>query len=84
LTSERVGLDVPTVERMIKRGSNTHFNPVTGNIIKSQQDQADLFTKLGVLPKSIDVKQVVLTPREYAALLPDSEGGIPQRLAQNP
>ena len=70
LTASRVGLDVPTVERMISEGTNTELRPIDEAIVAQQQAQADLFLKLGVLPKKITVRDVVLPAEEYARLIP--------------
>ncbi|BCM88208.1 putative aliphatic sulfonates-binding protein [Abditibacteriota bacterium] len=86
LTTERAGLDVATIEKTIREGNNTRFLPITPDVIKSQQQQADLFSKIKILPTQIDVKQKVLTAKEYAVLLPDNRFGLPDkaRIAANP
>lgn len=73
LTSSRVGLDIPTVERMISEGTNTQMRPIDDIIIAQQQAQADLFLKLGVLPKKITVHDVALSAEQYARLIPKRE-----------
>ena len=73
MTAERVGLDVPTVKRLILEGTNTELRPIDREIVAQQQAQADLFLKLGVLPKRIQIQDVVLPPEEYTRLIPVPE-----------
>jgi sulfonate transport system substrate-binding protein len=75
LTASDVGLDVETLEKTYTQANSTTFRPIDEAIIRQQQDQADLFLKLGVLPKPIDVRKVALSPEQYARLLPKPETG---------
>ena len=86
LTAERAGLDAQTIEKNIRDGNNTRFLPITSAVVKSQQEQANLFAKVKILPTQVDVKQKVLTAKEYKVLLPDARFGLPDkaRLAANP
>lgn len=44
--------------------------PITEQIVKKQQDVADKWYSLKLIPKQVDVKQGFLTPEEYDKLLP--------------
>lgn len=74
LTASHVGLDVPTVEHMISQGNNTKLQAIDDRIVAQQQEQADLFEKLGVLPKHIVVREVILPREQYARLIPANAG----------
>lgn len=80
LTATNVGLDVPTVEQMIREGTNDHLQPIDAMTVAQQQEQADLFVRLGVLPHAIRVQDVILTPEQYARILPAANKS-PQRSA---
>jgi sulfonate transport system substrate-binding protein len=73
LTASDVGLDVPTLEQTYVQGNSTEFRPIDAKIVQQQQEQADLFERLGVLPHHIDVRQVILPQEQYARLLPRQE-----------
>jgi sulfonate transport system substrate-binding protein len=44
--------------------------PITPQIIAKQQEVADLWYELKLIPKKVDVKSGFLTPEEYAAFTP--------------
>lgn len=66
-----VGLDVPTLEQIIRTGYTTSYRPINAEVIALQQKEADAFYKIGLLPKPIDIKQDTLTPQQYARLNAD-------------
>ncbi len=72
LTASDVGLDAETLEKTYAQANSTTFRPIDAAIIRQQQEQADLFYKLGVMPQKINVRAVVLSPQQYAQLLPQS------------
>lgn len=44
--------------------------PINAELIAAQQEVADTFYRLKLIPKQINVKEAMLTPEEYAALSP--------------
>lgn len=56
--AEATGVDVEAVRRFVAR-SNFRVVPVDDEIVKSQQAVADRFTRLGLIPKSINVQDIV-------------------------
>ena len=40
LTATNVGLDVPTVEHMVRAGTNAHLQPIDDRTVAQQQEQA--------------------------------------------
>lgn len=49
---------------------------INENLIREQQEVADYFFKLGLLPRRINIREATLTPQQYAAITPPT---IPQR-----
>ncbi|QLE41206.1 aliphatic sulfonate ABC transporter substrate-binding protein [Nostoc sp. C052] len=66
-----VGIDVPTL-KTIHSKAVYGLLPITDEVVKKQQQIADLWYAQGLLPKKVNVKDGVLTPEEYAAFTPDS------------
>ncbi|MDZ8086122.1 MAG: aliphatic sulfonate ABC transporter substrate-binding protein [Nostoc sp. DedQUE12b] len=62
-------LDLPTLETIVKR-RRFGIRPITDKVIAGQQEISDLFYKQKFITKKINVKDVTLTPEEYAAILP--------------
>lgn len=71
ILAPNVGLDVPTLEQIIRSGYTTSYRPINAGVVALQQKEADAFYKIGLLPKPIDIKQDTLTPQQYARLAPD-------------
>jgi sulfonate transport system substrate-binding protein len=44
--------------------------PIDDNLINLQQQVADKFYDLKLLPKQVNVKQAMLSPEQYAAFSP--------------
>jgi sulfonate transport system substrate-binding protein len=80
LTASTVGLDVPTLEKMIRERENTELLPVTPAVVARQQEQADLLLRLRILPRRVQVARAVLPPDENARLLPAAP--VADRLAR--
>lgn len=70
----QVGVDVATLEALNRNAARGEryvgFRPVDAEVILAQQTIADNFYRIGLLPKRVDVRETLLTPQEYAALLP--------------
>ncbi|MCP4620214.1 MAG: aliphatic sulfonate ABC transporter substrate-binding protein [Bradyrhizobium sp.] len=56
--AEATGVDLEAVRRFVAR-SNYRVVPVDDEVIKSQQAVADRFAKLGLIPKPVNVKDIV-------------------------
>jgi sulfonate transport system substrate-binding protein len=70
LTAQIGGLDVATLEQMIRKQENTELRPMDEKVIALQQEQADYLTRLKVVPKQLHIRDAVLTPEQYARILP--------------
>ncbi|MDX1933499.1 MAG: aliphatic sulfonate ABC transporter substrate-binding protein [Capsulimonadales bacterium] len=70
MTAQSGGLDVPTLEQMIRQQENTELRPVDASVIALQQEQADYLTRLKILPRKIAVQDAVLSADQYARILP--------------
>lgn len=55
---EATGVDKTVTTRAVERSSYT-LQPVTDRIISTQQETADRFFKLGLIPKAVNVKEIV-------------------------
>ncbi|QIR35828.1 aliphatic sulfonate ABC transporter substrate-binding protein [Tolypothrix sp. PCC 7910] len=62
-------LDVPTLEAMHSK-YDFALEPITDKTIAKQQQVADKWYSLGLIPKKVDVKEGFLTPEEYAKITP--------------
>jgi sulfonate transport system substrate-binding protein len=62
-------LDVPTLEAMHSKYDFT-LVPITKQIITKQQQVADKWYSLGLIPKKVNVKEQFLDPQEYARITP--------------
>ena len=62
-------LDLTTLETTVKRRRYT-LRPMTDGILSRQQEIADLFYEQKFISKKINVKDVALSPEQYAALTP--------------
>jgi sulfonate transport system substrate-binding protein len=64
-----LGIDLATMKKSTNR-RNFGIRPITQELITLQQQVADKFYELKLIPKQIDVKQAMLTPEQYAAFSP--------------
>lgn len=62
-------LDVPTLEQMHAK-YDFELRPITEQTISKQQEVADKWYSLGLIPKKVDVKEGFLTAEEYAKITP--------------
>ncbi|MBV9385484.1 MAG: aliphatic sulfonate ABC transporter substrate-binding protein [Chroococcidiopsidaceae cyanobacterium CP_BM_ER_R8_30] len=69
LLSGETKLDVPTLERVYPR-QKFGLLPITHRVVVKQQQVADMYYKLGLIPKRINIQEVILSPEEYAAITP--------------
>jgi len=56
--AEATGVDIEAIRRFVDR-SNYRVVPVDGEVIQSQQAVADRFARLGLIPKPINVAEIV-------------------------
>ncbi|MBL1200855.1 MAG: aliphatic sulfonate ABC transporter substrate-binding protein [Nostoc sp. GBBB01] len=71
LVSPDVGIDIPTLKQ-IQAKSAYGLIPITEEVVNKQQQIADLWYAQGLLPKKVNVRDGVLSPKEYAAFTPES------------
>lgn len=62
-------LDVPTLEIMHSK-YNWGLRPITEQVIQKQQEVADMWYNLKLLPKKVDVRKGFLTAEEYTKFTP--------------
>jgi len=62
-------LDTATLEKMHSKYSFT-LVPITDAVIEKQQEVADKWYSLGLIPKKVNVKNAFLTPEQYAEITP--------------
>jgi sulfonate transport system substrate-binding protein len=62
-------LDAPTLEIMHKK-YDFALVPITEKIINKQQEVADKWYRLGLIPKKVNVRDGFLTPEQYAEITP--------------
>lgn len=64
-----MGIDLDTMKKATQR---RHFGvvPIDETLINIQQQVADKFYELKLLPKQVNVKQAMLSPEQYAAFSP--------------
>jgi sulfonate transport system substrate-binding protein len=69
-------IDVPT---LLKMHDKYQFGvlPITEPAIVKQQEVADLWFRLGFLPKKVDVRTGFLPLAQYAALMPPTASAVP-------
>jgi sulfonate transport system substrate-binding protein len=74
LLSPKLLIDTPTLELM---HGKTRFGvfPITDHDRKKQQEVADMWFKLGLLPKHVDVQTGFLSHAQYAAITPPGLDG---------
>ncbi|MBD2294413.1 aliphatic sulfonate ABC transporter substrate-binding protein [Anabaena sphaerica FACHB-251] len=69
LLSATTQLDVPTLEKMHSK-YDFSLVPITDAVINKQQEVADKWYSLGLIPKKVNVKDGFLTPEQYAEITP--------------
>lgn len=69
LLTSATQLDVPTLEKMHSK-YDFALVPITEEIIKKQQQVADKWLSLGLIPKKVNVRDGFLTPEQYAEITP--------------
>lgn len=69
--SSTTGIDVPTLKTIHDR-QIFGLLPVTQEVANKQQKVADMYLKLGMIPKRIEIREVVLPPDQYAQITPES------------
>ncbi|MFB2891823.1 aliphatic sulfonate ABC transporter substrate-binding protein [Aerosakkonemataceae cyanobacterium BLCC-F50] len=62
-------LDAPTLVEMHKK-YDWGLQPITEEVIAKQQEVADKWYNLGLIPKQVNVKEGFLSPQEYAQFTP--------------
>ncbi|MBR8836466.1 MAG: aliphatic sulfonate ABC transporter substrate-binding protein [Stigonema ocellatum SAG 48.90 = DSM 106950] len=62
-------LDIPTLEKMHSK-YDWGLRPITEEIINKQQQVADLWYNLKLIPKKVNVREGFLTPAQYAEFTP--------------
>lgn len=65
MVAEQTGLD-PAVTRNVESRRVYGLEPLTADIVAEQQDLADMFHDLGLIPDRIDIAAAVLAPAEPA------------------
>ncbi|MDN3919271.1 aliphatic sulfonate ABC transporter substrate-binding protein [Roseateles violae] len=56
------GLDPATVQRVLERRPPSPVGPLTAELVREQQQVADAFTQLGLIPKTLQVAEIVWRP----------------------
>ncbi|ABA24609.1 ABC transporter, substrate-binding protein, aliphatic sulfonates [Trichormus variabilis ATCC 29413] len=69
LLAQTTQLDPPTLEIMHSKYDFTLI-PITEQIINKQQEVADKWYRLGLIPRKVNVRDGFLTPEQYAEITP--------------
>lgn len=69
ISTPHLKIDEDIIAEMIKRRSYG-LRAITPEIMAGQQQIADLFAQEKVIPKTINIKEAMLTPEQYAAITP--------------
>ena len=64
--ADYAGLPLGTVLRMLERRGAAPVGPLTASLVNEQQQVADAFTELGLIPRAIRVVDAVATPIKKA------------------
>ncbi|WP_375505955.1 sulfonate ABC transporter substrate-binding protein [uncultured Nostoc sp.] len=64
-----LGIDLETMQKTTKR-RKFGITPISQELITLQQQVAEKFYELKLIPKEINVKEAMLTPEQYAAFSP--------------
>lgn len=70
LMASELGTDAAAMEKVVSK-YKPGILPITDRVIAKQQEIANMYYGIGMLPKQIDVKQAFLKPQEYAAFSPE-------------
>lgn len=70
ILSPELGIEKPVLEVMQGR-QRSGLRPITEDVIQIQQEIADEFHNLSLIPRKIDVREAMLTPEEYARITPE-------------
>jgi len=71
ILAPKLRVDVPTMEIMLSR-RKYDMQPINQEVLRDQQQVADLLYQLKIVPKQVDVREATLTSQQYAAIIPDS------------
>lgn len=71
ILSPQLGIERSVMEVIQNRQKNG-FIPIDESVIQRQQQIADEFYRLKLIPKKINVRDAMLTPEQYAAITPKS------------
>jgi sulfonate transport system substrate-binding protein len=74
LYQKATGVDAATWNLVQKHQERTGIKPLTESVIEAQQLTADNYYKIGLLPKSVNIRECVLTPEQYRAIVPVEHG----------
>lgn len=69
LLSGGTKIDVPTLKKVYTR-QKFGLLPITQQVVAKQQQVADMYYDLGLIPKQINIQEVILSPEEYAVIAP--------------
>jgi sulfonate transport system substrate-binding protein len=69
LLTSATQLDAATLEKMHNK-YDFALVPINEKVIKKQQEVADKWYSLGLIPKKVNVRDGFLTPQQYAAITP--------------
>jgi sulfonate transport system substrate-binding protein len=69
LLTSATQLDAPTLEKMHSK-YDFALVPITDAVINKQQEVADKWFSLGLIPKKVNVRDGFLTPEQYAEITP--------------
>ncbi|AFZ56797.1 aliphatic sulfonate ABC transporter substrate-binding protein [Anabaena cylindrica FACHB-243] len=69
LLTSATQLDVPTLEKMHSK-YDFALVPINEEVINKQQEVADKWLSLGLIPKRVNVRDGFLTPEQYAEITP--------------
>ncbi|MFB2837363.1 aliphatic sulfonate ABC transporter substrate-binding protein [Floridanema evergladense] len=71
-------LDVPILVEMHKK-YQWGLQPITEEVISKQQEVADKWYSLGLIPKTVNVREGFLSPQEYAGFTPKEVLAVAQQ-----
>ena len=62
LFAEQSGLELETVQRMLARRAPSPVGPISPARVREQQQVADAFHRLGLIPRPVQVASIVWQP----------------------
>jgi len=71
ILAPKINVDVPTMEIILSR-RNYDMRPINEEVLREQQQVADLLYQLKIVPKQVDIREATLTSQQYASITPDS------------